>query len=417
MDVIKKGGYINPSLQKPGTTPFFSTAKVGEAAQTNSLTPRLSSDIDEIFKDTAAGSILHAIGESLYGFNHRQQPAAIPINRDIQGLTFFTRPMMNMTSDNLTNVRQLVPLLTSEDSSIQRVIRVLLDPSLMTGRPTVAPIKCPLIDNNQAFIPLLTNHLLSISGWPEVAAPTMTSQAGAYKEEFSMVDGVVANYTTYDITASFRNIPGDPITLLFLVWLHYASNVYQGTLVPYPDNIINNRIDYNTRIYRLVLDSSKTFVKKIAACGASFPLNSGIADAFNAEAGVPVSTANHQISISMRCMGAMYQDDILIREFNDTVKMFNRLMADDMREANYQKIPAVALGIFNGNGYPRINEDTYELEWWIDKAVFKEMYDPVNNKRLKGGPTTSSIVPPTPKDPVSQATDALKSALQIKSPF
>jgi hypothetical protein len=45
-----------------------------------------------------------------------------------------------------------------------------------------------------------------------------------------------------------RNTRGDPIVYLFYVWAFYQSLVFQGLMVPYPDYIVHNRLDYNTRI-------------------------------------------------------------------------------------------------------------------------------------------------------------------------
>lgn len=323
-------------------------------------------NVDKVFQTTPVGPISSAIGDSFYGINHRQTPNAIQINKDYFGLTFFTRPLLNLTTENIRPVRQFTPLLTNQPASVQRIIRCILDKDLVK-----LGISSPFVDNQQAFIPILTNHLLSMSGWPDVMAPTMTSQDGVYKESYSMVDGVTQNYSTYDITANFRNIPGDPITLLFLIWVHYASLVFQGIMVPYPDMIYQNEIDYQTRIYRLVLDSSKTFVKKIAACGAAYPVNSPIGAAFNFESDRPINSGyNDQISVNFRAMGAMYQDDILVKEFNDTTVFFNDTFRDGSRERFYIKVPGDALQIFNNRGYPRINPDTYELEWWVDVNEF-----------------------------------------------
>lgn len=350
---------------------------VADALRTNGLgTP--SESVDRLSQASPIGSLSTAIGDSFYGINHRQTPPAVQINKDYYGLTFFTRPQMNMTTENLRAVRLLTPLLNKESASIQRIIRCLLDPRLAKKG---FGIGSPYVDEHQAFIPILTNNLLSMSGWPDVVAPTMTSQPGVYQEAFSFVDGVTVNYTTYDITANFRNLPGDPITLLFLVWAHYMSLVYQGVLVPYPDMIIQNEIDYQTRIYRLVLDSTKTRVTKIAATGASFPLSSPIGASFNFEHDRPINNANDQISIPLRCMGAIYQDDILIDEFNKTTIMFNDSLKDGARERHYKKVPIEALGIFNNRGYPRINPDTYELEWWVDLTEYNYILPSLMNMK------------------------------------
>jgi hypothetical protein len=335
--------------------------------------------LDRLLQKTPTGQVSSAIGDTFYGINHRQQPGALQINKDYFGYTFFTRPRLNLTSENLRAVRQMTPLLSTDKSSIQRIIRCLLDPELLaTG------IEANFVDNQQAFIPVLSNNLLSMSGWPDVVAPFSSSQEGMYKESFSLVDGLTQNYGTYDITANFRNIPGDPITLLFLTWIHYMSSVMQGLLMPYSDMVVNNEVDYNTRIYRLVMDQSKTRVQKIAACGAAFPTSAPIGAAFNFEADRPINAANDQISIHFQCMGAMYQDDILIYEFNKTVALHNDSMRAELfsdfapnasskvepTHRTYQKIPMEALGIFNNRGYPRINPLSYNLEWWVSKEDF-----------------------------------------------
>ena len=363
----------------------------------------MADSTNEVFQSSAIGSLTDAIGNSIYGINHRQTPGAIPLNKDYHGLTFFTRPELNLSTLNIRGLRQLVPLLTTEDASIPRIIRCLLDPACVDENGN--DIYCSLVDEQQAFIPMLTNHLISISGWPDVNAPTMTSTPGVYQEAFSMVDGVVDNYTTYDITASFRNIPGDPITALFLAWVRYASNVYQGVIAPYPEKIIENEVDYQTRIYRLILDHNKRFVKKIAACGAAFPISSPIGAAFNHEGGSPISDVNHQISIPFRCIGAMYQDDILMSEFNQITAQFNPAMDQDAttienaltaiyanaqtttvtpaslanavaavsKGNSYVKIPLNALALFNNRGYPHINMNTYELGWYIDIDTYNQV--------------------------------------------
>lgn len=359
--------------------------KINPKSNIDPTSDKLSDQVNDIFKKTPIGSVDSAISDSIYGINHRQTPGAIQINKDYYGLTFFTRPELNLTTDNLRVVRKLAPLLTNNPNSIQRAIRCLLDRRLAQ----LEGIDTPLIDQQQAFIPLLTNHLLSMSGWPDIIAPTMTSIEGIYKESFSMVDGITDIYSTYDITANFRNIPGDPITMLFYSWIYYASYVFQGVLVPYPDKIIENEIDYQTRIYRLVLDSTKRYVRKIAACGAAFPTSAPLGASFNFEHDRPINNSNDQISIPFRCIGAMYQDDILIAEFNRTTALFNGSLDDSKfrktssrnkytneiyvheTHPSYVQIPIDLLGLFNNRGYPRINPDTYELGWWVTNEDYQ----------------------------------------------
>jgi len=327
--------------------------------------------VSKVFLTSSTGAIDDAIGNTFFGINHRQTPAAIQNNKDYFGLTFFTRPDLNLSDANLRTVRQFSPLLNKESKSLQRIIRCTLGPRLAKDSPAVTS---PFVDPGSPFISFLSNHLLSMSGWPDMEAPTYTSPEGIYKEAFSMIDGVVRNMTTYDITANFRNLPGDPVTLLFMTWLHYASRTYLGEMVPYPNYIVRNEYDYNTRIYRLVLDPSKRFIQKIAACGAAFPTNAPIGAAFNFEADKPLNQGLDQVSITFRAMGAEYNDPILFDEFNRTVEDFNPAMEAKFRSQYYTQIPYAALPIFNNRGYPHINLNSGELEWYIGIDEWNERF-------------------------------------------
>lgn len=324
--------------------------------------------VHQVSESSAFGNIGNSIGRAFYGINHRSQPGIIPINKDYHGLTFFTRPELNFSEGNLRSDRRLTRLLTGHENSMERIIRCYLDSRVQSEYG----IKAPLVDNNQAFIPILTNTLLSISGWPDDVNPTFSSEPGMYGEVFGHIDGPPDNFGTYTVTANFRNVISDPITKLFFYWSRYARLVHEGlSLVPYPENLIENRIDYNTRIYRLVLDETKTFVTEIAACGASFPLSSPTGAKFNYESDKPINDANDQISIPFNCFGWITYDDILIRQFNEVVGRFNQGMTDRLlNNGSYVKIPMSALTLFNNYGYPRIDPYTKELQWWVATPVF-----------------------------------------------
>ena len=330
--------------------------------------------ISDVWARSAVGNPTTAITETLYGLNHRSLANSIPINKDYYGLAFFTKPDLRLTASNCLKLRKFAPLLTSRETSLPRAIRAMLDfRHNDTDGHNNESYPCGLIDPKQVFIPLLTNQLISMSGWPDVELPTHTSDAGVYGEQFSFADGIAEIYRTWDMTANFRNIPGDPVTMLFYYWVLYAASVYEGTLTPYPDNIAENTIDYQTRIYRVVLDSSKRFVQKIACTGASFPTSVPMGAAFNFDTDTPINR-NDQVSISFRCIGAEYMDDMIIHDFNAAVVMGNKDMQDDQRQnAKMTKVPYEYIFLFNHLGYPRINPMTFELEWWVYTDQFNAM--------------------------------------------
>lgn len=352
----------------------------------------LKEQVDLVSKLNGLGQLTSAQANTYYGINHRGLGNPVPINTDQHGLTFFTRPRLNLSYDNIAVSRILTPLLTGNDLTIQRIVRALLDP-VGAGKDGGGS---RLVDNKCAFIPVLSNNLVTLSGWPDVTVDTYTSKEGVYKEAYSMVDGVARNFGTYDITAGFRNIAGDPITLLFNVWVHYAAQVYAGNMMPHPDSILEREIDYNTRIYRLIMDPTKKYVQKIGACGAAFPMASPLGAAFNFEDTKPFNSENDQISIPFRCMGADYLDPILIEEFNTVVVLFNPAMHDSVRSGSYLKMEGDEKNFFNYHGYPRINPESFELEWWIGAEDYKEFANAnINESSILGGIYGNTTIKPS----------------------
>lgn len=337
----------------------------------------INTTLSDVMKTTSIGDISRAMGSVFYGINHRQQPSPIPINRDMYGLTFFTRPQLNLSTQNIRAERSLIPLLTNEEASIQRMIRCYLDPRL---NAVAEGLQCPFVDHQCAFIPLLTNHLQTCSGWGDPSLDTFTSKPGSHKEVFGMVDSTLDLFGAFDLNLAFRNMQSDPITEMFRVWITYEASVFKGIMVPYPDLMIKNEIDYMTRVYRLVLDKNRNTVQKIGCIGAGFPVTTPLGAAFNYDADKPLNASNDQLNITLRSFGQQYQDPILIYEFNKVVSIFNPSMRAEYFERTLSgkyandmmpRIPAEALSVFNNAGYPRIDPNTYELQWHVPKAQYE----------------------------------------------
>jgi hypothetical protein len=228
------------------------------------------------------------------------------------------------------------------------------------------------------------NNLNSLSGWPDVTANVFTSDRGLYNEEWSQVDGSTRIFESFSLDATFRNTRGDPILYMFYIWLHYMSNVFDGTLIPYIDFITENEIDYNTRIYRLVLDKNKKYVTKIAATGASLPMSIPTASFFDFNKDTPFNLQNKDFTVRFHCNGADYMDDISIKEFNDTVVIFAPFMSDKYRESVMVKVDDYLLQVFNNRGYPRIDPKTYEMEWWVAAEYYNRRTQIFLNSNLAG---------------------------------
>jgi len=361
----------------------------------------INSSIDQILENLPTGSIQRAIGNTLYGVNFRQTGNPVPRAKDMYGFTFFTRPQLNLTQLNVSNYRGFYNLITDNELSYQAFTRLTLDPRLQhAGR-----LICPFVDKNNAFISILTNNVQSVSGWPDLTVPTYTSEAGLFGQEHSIVDGVTNHFESYDLDVTFKNTKGNPLLYFFYIWIKYQTLVFEGILNPYIDMITENEIDYNTRIYRVVLDQQKRFVTYIGATGASFPINVPTGSLFDFNVDTPFNTRNTEINIRFRSMGFIAFEDILKLEFNKTGAIFNadlrKVLEYDLGDSsdeskarmdstksykipgsNLVKLPhllamAMDASVFNNSffsanfrSFPYINLISNELEWWVDERRF-----------------------------------------------
>src|SRR5574343_43889 len=324
--------------------------------------------IDLLTRESGFGTYRQTVIELLAGLNNRGFGGIVPHNNDNAGITLFTRPRLNLSYDNLAASRVITPMMVEDILSYGAYIRDVLDPH---GAIVYRKKNCPLIDIHQPFIPLLTNTLINCSGWPDLTMSTFTSNPGDYQEEYSLADGVYKLYNTWNLNCNFRNIDGDPITTLFHFWHEYQGLIHDGSMWPHLDAVVENEVDYETAIWRLVLNADRSKVQKIARTIA-FPTTVPLGAAFNYDNNLMKVTDNDQISIQFQCMGVEYNDPILLYEFNRVVIEFNANMADDRRESYHTKLRKEEMAYFNNTGFPRINTSNHnELEWWVPNDVYQ----------------------------------------------
>jgi hypothetical protein len=328
----------------------------------------------------------NALMLNLNGFNHFNKRNIMPMSKNLQGFTFFVRPQLNMSQENLRQHRLLLSLVNSSPMSVGTYIRTMLDPRLMSktssaaskGAGTTSPrsVSNQYVNNKQAFIPILTNSLKTLSGWPDIETPTWSGKPGLYKETYTMVDGSADIRNQIELNASFRNSAGEVIMNMFHAWAMYSAAVFEGKVVPYPDFMVENELDYNTRIFRILLDRKGRSVVKIAATGPGIIQAVGIGAGYDFNADTPYNESQADIDFRFKCQGVEYQDPVLLYEFNETVAIFNPAMKSTNEAKQYTgvsdsmyKVPELLLGIFNYEGYPHINLLTGEFEIYVDKSV------------------------------------------------
>lgn len=336
-------------------------------------------NIHDYMEASGADSMLRTVTDNLYGFNHNSQMAALPENKDSSGMQFFTRPQLNLTDANLARVDTMYKFLNLNNLSAQRYARLMLDPRLhydnideFYNQPAM---DSPLVDKFNPFIPVFSNTLETLSGWPDISVPTYTSSSGLRKEQWAMVDGIYEINDVFNLSATFRNFASEPISLILELWNRVPSLVFEGIMQDYLDVMLENEFSYNTRIYKFVMDSSNRFVKKSAATGAAFINNEPTGKFFDFNRSTPFSEQTKSINVNFTCMGALYNEDSTLLDFNRTSATFNPMVnnfltqggIDSLAGSNIDVIPYELLPAFNNRGYPVIDLDTYEMQWLISK--------------------------------------------------
>ena len=350
-------------------------------------------NIAEYMERSGVDSLLNVVSNTLYGFNHKQHLPTIPLNKDYNQYRFFTRPQFNLTTINLRNVRTMYKYLNNNKNSIHRFARTTLDPRLQYGlldnklyrQP---PLTSTMTDMYNAFIPVFSSALKSLSGWPSIKIPTYTSEAGLRKEQWTMVDGIYETHDVFELNATFMNFITEPITTILELWLRYPALVFEGSLYPYIDFILENEFDYHTRIYEFITEDTGRFIKKSAATGASFPITEDTGKTFDYSRDIIFTDSNKDITTTFACMGATYNEDITLLEFNRTSAIFNpdvRAYLEGDKD-HMDIIPRELLPHFDNRGYPIIDLETNELQWLINKN--SKSYRKILDILIDNGETT-----------------------------
>jgi hypothetical protein len=332
--------------------------------------------MDEFYTYTQPyGSLARAFGNRVYGIDHNRSGSVVPPSRNKVEYVFFTRPQLNMTDKNISNNPALHNLLSKKDTSSANFVKTTLDPRLgFYDKSTISPI----VDNQNIFIPIMTNDCISLSGWPDRTAPVYTSPEGIRGEQWSVVDGTIEINNKYDLTANFDNIIGDDLVSLISTWLTAQSAVQENVMSKYPREIARGVMDYHTRVYVLTLDETRTFVRMFACCGAGIITNDTIGSFFDYNRNDPQLSGSDTFGVRISCVGAYYNDFQYIMAFNDSVCIGKPEMYDVTEgiPSTMRKLPNQLSDGMNYRSYPLINEETLELEWWVDSnsPSFKHMY-------------------------------------------
>lgn len=332
----------------------------------------LNDFINQIVRNTGLSPRDQAITDTFRGLNITGKNNAVPLNTENHGYTFFTRPYLNLSEQNCMVDRRLQMLLNPNPLSVERRVRAYLDPERHRNN---GHDWCPGVDLFNPFITILSNNLISLTGWEDFTLNLSTTTPGVYRDAMSYVDDVPYQYGTYDLQMTCRNIDGDPITWMMAMMEIYMGLNREGRIMPYPELALLNEYDANVRCYRLVMDATKTYVQRVAANGAGLFMNAPTGQGLNFTGDgseTPYQTVSDQLNFSIRCMGLTIYDYILIYEFNELVQEFNPAMKDGSRGVATVKLSQNEKNWFNFDAYPYINVEAHnELEWHVFRHIYE----------------------------------------------
>lgn len=335
----------------------------------------LNKMMDKISITAGRGSYSQSFYDQISGINMLNVPSTLPDTRQRGGLTFWTRPKLNLSDNNLRAWPPFIDVLADKEMmSYMAAVRSLLDPvGCWNPAPNDGNVRLsPLIDNNSPFIPWLSNSLLSQSGWPEIAVGTFTSSEGNHHEAYTIIDDTIKNYRVWDLSTSHKNPEGNLIGILLYMWVVTASLTFEGDMVPYPEDIMNRRRNYFSRIYRFSTDDKMQRIEEWWSTIA-YPYMAPTAVNANYSVDSPFNYENKQVSLSWKCTACETYDPRVLTDFNRITVFFNPMMHPAVREKYMVKVDADDWPRFNYKCYLWIDTDKKLFERWVPRAVYDAM--------------------------------------------
>lgn len=298
---------------------------------------------------------------------------------------FFTKPRLNLSRGNITTDRLLSKLNKKIGESIEKAVRLLLDPRLGYKRANQEYVKSDIIKNDEPFITILTNTINTVSGHPDPIIESYTSKEGLYKEQISHIEGTDKLYGAWYATMNFTNVVGEGVWLLFDTWLRYSVMVKHGKVLPYSRYLLGRQVDYQSGMFTLVLGDDNRTIKHIAST-ILFPTALSKGKIFDSSKDSPKRGESEDISVRFRCLGAEYDDPITAFEFNKHVATFATTLRGylhgDIRGSEYIVVPPNIYSRFNDRCIPFIDLANGKLEWLVHKdeveTLSKDFYKSIN---------------------------------------
>jgi len=325
------------------------------------------------YKYSGAGSYYSQFQKTLSKIDRYGIRTVTP-NNEHAGLTFITRPKLNLTSANLKQNRVLSMLDSEDPLSVQFMIRMLLD-SKLCNDTKFSPLvyRSPLLDENSPFLTPLMNCIESASGFPSYNIETYTTEGGFFSEDLTFAAGSDRNRKSFDLQFSFLDIQGGICAAILQMWMEYISAVSVGEMIAYAEDINAQRINYTVSAYRFLLDPSKRYITRWCKCTGGFPISrpsGAVFDINNTEVFVEAAK-KFSVTFKFNHMG-VENDPVVLKEFNMIMQRACPGLVTNEFHSIREDVPNTAFG--NYTGLPYIYETEYGPEL-VFKALPEENVD------------------------------------------
>lgn len=259
----------------------------------------------------------------------------IPLNHEISGMTFITRPRLNFSSSSL----RMHPILSTLDTwmpeSVAFMIRSLLDTrishphSRIVFPATEEELKfqaivdrSPLLNFRSPWLTPLCNCVTDISGFPDFNLETETTQGGFHSEDMTYAKGSDFLNRSTELSVGFRDIQGGIVMAIIYYWTLYMALQCKGEVMAYPDDIYEQRLNYDVAIYRFMFDPSREVITKWAKATGCYPKSVPIGSAFNINQGEIYVSSTAKFTVPFVVNKVEYMDPSILKDFNALARRY-----------------------------------------------------------------------------------------------
>lgn len=308
-------------------------------------------------------------------------PAMMPMADNTIGLALVTRPQLNLTDDNISRSEKLVSLYGAGQYSMSGYIRGMLDERWAASNPNVA------LDNFSPFITCLTEYLKTSSGFGDLQIQVETSDPGLRQQVYQRVASKLEDNSAFTINQTYFNPKPNVLQGLFQIWEDYISEVTSGDrlVTPRDNYLMGNKIDYDCRIYHLIMNKDTEYLEHIFATVQSIPVTYPVGAMANIDNSGSSLRGEGQddFTIQFASVGMRFDEWGLIQSFNEHTFLYNPRLRPESRNSYFRELKSEEYIPYNYGAYPLLLPRQAEvkgeagfstmrtgikLTWWVPKG-------------------------------------------------